>query len=363
MTRSKLTLFAFLAAVVGLLCYLSAPTQKVAQFDGTPPDSPAEVEALPDGAGFGYAPDPEATKEFLQAFPGGRSALFDQAPQLFEGTTEDSPVLLYRALNIAYEQRYPGSKWVVEKQGIGDCVSHGWKHGVDIHLAVLKVTGEVSEWKPAATEAIYGGSRVEARGRRSGGWSDGSYGSAAAKFVRDWGVVFREDYTSRAGSETDLTRYSPRKAKDWGNYGCGGRDDQGRLDGICKEHPIKSVALVTNWEETKAALRNGYPIPVCSGQGFASRTDRDGFAAARGSWAHCMCAIGIRFDREGVLILNSWGPNWIDQSGGRYPDDMPRGAFWCERSTWERMLRGRDSFAVAGAGGFKKRTLKNSAGW
>lgn len=380
MSRRNASLLGTFLAFVGvcLLIWFAAnrgnDRQVVAKFDGTPPATPAEVDALPEGADFGYSPDAEATKEFLQAMPGGKYSLRDQAPELFVGDDKQS-VVLYPALNIAYEQRYPGSKWVVGSQGIGDCVSWGWKHGVDIHLAVLLRTGEVSEWREVATEAIYGGSRVEARGRKSGGWSDGSYGSAAAKFVRDWGVVFREDYRQRAGSETDLTKYSSSKAKQWGNYGCGGRDDDGRLDRIAKEHPIKAVALVTTWEETKAAITNGYPVPVCSGQGFSSTRDSDGFAAARGSWAHCMCAIGIRFDIEGVLILNSWGPNWINgpkwPNGQGYdpnnprgpPPAMPDGSFWCSRRTWERMIAGRDSFAVSGFTGFPKRRLKNAAGW
>src|SRR5688572_9945439 len=123
MTRSKFALAAVLGCVAALVWFLSQPAQKVAQFDGTPPATPAEVDALPDSVGFGYAPDAEATKEFLQAFPGGKSTLREQAPQLFEGADQDGAVLLYRALYIAYEQRYPGSKWIVGKQGIGDCVS------------------------------------------------------------------------------------------------------------------------------------------------------------------------------------------------------------------------------------------------
>lgn len=374
MDRTKFSLLLILTGIAGLVWYLADDTQVVAKFDGTPPSTPAEVEQLPEGANFGYEPDAERTQEFLQAMPGGKATLREQAPELFVGDNKES-VVLYPALYIAYEQRYPGSKWVVGKQGIGDCVSWGWAHGADIHLAVLKRLGLVSEWKPAATEAIYGGSRVEARGRTSGGWSDGSYGAAAAKWVRDWGVVFREDYSDRAGSGANCTTYDAAKAKQWGNYGAGGRDDNGRLDRIAKEHPIKTVALVTTWDETVAAIENGYPIPVCSGQGFSSTRDKDGFCRASGSWAHCMVALGVRHDREGVLILNSWGPNWVNgpkwPTGEGYspghprgpPPAMPDGSFWCERRTWERMIAGRDSFAVSGFEGFPKRRLKNSEGW
>lgn len=326
------------------------------------PSTPEDVDRLPEHAAFGYVPDPESSRAFLESLPGGKQTLSEQAPQLLAAGDGEAR-LLYRYLYLAYEQKHPGSKWVVGKQGIGDCVSWGWAHGVDIHLAILWRLGIAADWDQAATEAIYGGSRVEARGldERGGGWSDGSYGSAAAKWVKQWGVVFRQDYRDRAGPETDLRTYSAGRAKQWGNYGAGGQGDNHRLDTIAREHPIKQVALVTTWAEAEAAIRNGYPIAVCSGQGFSSQRDRDGFSRPSGSWAHCMCFIAVRYDRPGLLCLNSWGPRWI--SGPRWPDDMPEGSFWVDRSVVERMLRGRDSFAIAGGTGFTPLRLKNEVGW
>lgn len=362
--RRKLAIVIGLAAVALLFYSFDKHNHQVSSFDGIP-STPEEVEGLQDGASFGYTPDPEAAEEFLQAMPGGKETLKEQAPELFDGQNKDA-VLLYRALNLAYEQRYPGSKWIVGKQLIGDCVSWGWKHGADIRLAVDWRLGATGEWREAATEAIYGGSRVEARGRSSGGWSDGSNGSGAAKWVRGdngvGGIVFRQDYRGIASDECDLTKYDGKgRAKQWGNYGCGGKDDRGRLDKEAQKHRIRSVALCTSFEEAAVAVQNGYPIPICSGQGFTSTRDKDGFAHASGSWAHCMCIIGVRFDRPGVLILNSWGPNWI--TGPKWPSDQPDGSFWCDAKTADRMLAGRDSYAVSGYDGFPKRNLKNNQGW
>ena len=214
--------------------------------------------------------------------------------------------------------------------------------------------GDSAEWRPAATEAIYGGSRVEARGVTFGGWSDGSYGAAAAKWLMGWGVLFRQPYDT-----ADLSVYSASRAKQWGAYGCGGKGDDGRLDAIAKQHPIRHVALVTNFDEAAAAIRSGYPVAVCSMQGFTSRRDADGFCRASGSWAHCMCFIAVRYDRPGLLCLNSWGPNWV--SGPKWPDDQPDGSFWVEAAVATRMLRGRDSFAVSGYQGFPYRKLDHGS--
>lgn len=303
---------------------------------------------------FGYTANPAESRQFIQSLP--QPLLRDAGPDLFRGGDDTRPVFLHRALYAAFKKKF-GRDWIVGTQGIGDCVSWGWAHGVDVHSAVLYMLGLTSDWKPAATEAIYGGSRVEARGGRPGGYSDGSYGAAAAKFVRDWGVLFRQPYANAV----DLTTYSAARAKDWGNFGCGGQNDGGRLDTIAKEHPVRQVALVTNFGDAAAAIRSGYPVPVCSGQGFTNQRDRDGFARAQGSWPHCMVFIGARFDpRPGLLCLNSWGPKWI--SGTKYPDDQPEGSFWVDASTVNRMLAGQDSFAVSGFVGFPFRKL-NHGDW
>ena len=68
-----------------------------------------------------------------------------------------------------------------------------------------------------------------------------------------------------------------------------------------------------------------------------------------------MALISVRYDRPGLLCLNSWGPNWV--SGPRWPDDMPEGAFWIDSKVIDGMLSGEDSFAVGGVDGFKWRDL------
>lgn len=306
---------------------------------------------------FGYTPNPQATQAFLRTLP--RPYLRQAGPDLLRNLTGDQPVLLYKALYEAHAAQSGGGSWRVGQQGIGDCVSWGWAHGADIHLAVKWKLGESSEWRPAATEAIYGGSRVEARcGNDSackGGWSDGSYGGAAAKWCKQTGgIIFRQPY--EGFDYFDLSTYSSSLAKQWGNYGCGGKGDNGRLDQIAKQHPL-DVALVQSFEEAAAAIASGYPVPVCSGRGFGSQRDQDGFCRPSGSWSHCMCFIGVRFDRKGLLCLNSWGPSWVN--GPKWPQDQPDGSFWVDADVADAMLRGGDSFAVSGYHGFPYRDLKH----
>lgn len=305
---------------------------------------------------YGYTPDPEGVQRFLAELD---QPLFRDAGAETIREAKGVDTFLYRSMYRAHAARY-GKPFVVGKQGIGDCVSWGWAHGVYVAQCVDWETGRLPE-PPAfpATESIYGGSRVEARNKPEGGggWSDGSYGGAAARWVRDWGLIYREVIGGH-----DLTNYKADRAKDWGNYGNGGHGDKGKLDGIAKRHPAKHVALVRSFKEAAAAIEAGFAIPVCSMRGFASVRTQGGWAAPSGTWAHCMCLVAVRYQkngspRDGLLCLNSWGPNWI--SGPKWPDDQPDGSFWIDAQTIDAMLAGQDSFAVGSVDGFGWRDLNH----
>jgi hypothetical protein len=308
------------------------------------------VPVPPRQENFGYTPDPEGVAEFLKELD---QPLFAQAGADAIRQAKGEDTFLYRALYKAHQARY-GKPFIVGEQGIGDCVSWGWAHGVWIAQAIDWDLGRLPEPPMApATESIYGGSRVEARNKPEGGggWSDGSYGGAAARWCRDWGVIYREPIEGH-----DLTAYSAKRAKDWGNYGNGGQGDGGKLDAEAKRHPAQYVSLVKTWAEAAAAIESGYPVVVCSMQGFNSIRDADGFCKASGQWAHCMCFIAVRYgSRPGLLCLNSWGPSYV--GGPRWPDDQPEGSFWVEKSVADRMLSGGDSFAVGSIDGFGFRDL------
>ena len=321
---------------------------------------PRTVAGGPDGQ-FGYTPDPEGVARFLAELP---QPMFRDAGADTVAQAKGVDTFLYRAANKAHVARY-GRPWVVERQGIGDCTSWGWAHGIWIAQSIDWETGRLGE-PPAfpSTEAIYGGSRVEARNKNGdgsspvGGWSDGSYGAACARWVRDWGVVYRDQVGGH-----DLRAYSADRAKQWGAYGNGGQGDKGKLDAIAKSHPANHVALVTTWAEAAAAIEAGFPIPVASNVGFQSVTDEHGYAQAGPTWHHQMLFCAVRYQKNGspsdaLLCLNSWGPRWLTYRG-KFPADQPDGSFWVDRRTVERMLGQRDSFAVGSVAGFGWRDLHN----
>jgi hypothetical protein len=261
-------------------------------------------------------------------------------------TGEGKTVLLHKFL-----EKINGA-FPVNRQAVGDCVSHGWSKGIETLMAVeILLKGEREDWPKllTATEWIYGTSRVLVGGGRLGN-GDGSLGSWAAKAVQEHGTLLRKSYGS-----VDLSKYSGQRAKEWGYRGL----PSSELEPIADEHPVKTCALVTTYEEARDAIANGYPVPVCSNQGFTSTRDSEGFAKASGSWAHCMLfmAVDDAHRRPGLLCMNSWGPDWIS---GPKRHDQPEGSFWCDAETADRMLRGQDSYAISNFSGYPAREIDHN---
>jgi hypothetical protein len=211
----------------------------------------------------------------------------------------------------------------------------------------------------AATEPIYSGSRVEARGYSGagdspyGGWQDGSFGSAAAKWVRDWGVLLRKDYSGITGqADDDLRVYSADKSKQWGAYGCGGKNDQGRMDKLAREKPIKEYSQCRSFEDVARCIcALQCPVIVGSSSGFNMALDNDGFWTPSGTWYHLMAFIGVRFGRRpGALIAQSWGPESTTNLQNRWPETMPSNIAgftgWVDADVVTSMCRQDDAFGL-----------------
>lgn len=238
---------------------------------------------------------------------------------------------------------------LIHLQTIGDCVSHGWGLAIDFVKAIQINQGSGEQFiAETATEAIYALDRVEV-GRGQLGNGDGAVGAWAAQAVKDYGTLLRQPYGS-----IDLTTYSGARAREWGKRGNGLPD---ALEPEAKEHPIRTASLVTTYEEARDAIANGFPVPVCSNQGFSETRDADGFARASGSWSHCMCFIGIddTATRPALLCMNSWGPDWIS---GPKRLNQPEGSFWVDAKIANNMLRKNpDSFAISSFVGFPAQSL------
>jgi hypothetical protein len=283
--------------------------------------------------------DWRATEAYLAA---SKTPCFAASGRPLQDSGVGKTALLYTAL-----EKVCG-KFPVHNQTIGDCVSHGWMTPVDTIMAIDVLKG-ISEWRgESATESAYALSRVEIGGGRLGS-GDGSVGSWMAEAVQQYGTLRRMKYLT-----VDLSVYSGQRAKAWGMPRAGLPDE---LEPLAREHPVKTTSLVTSYEQVRDALANGYPIAVCSSQGFTETRDAEGFARPSGRWEHCMALLAIDDNpkRPGALCMNSWGPDWIR---GPIRHNQPPGSFWVDATVINSMVsRNPDSYVVASVVGYPVQTL------
>ncbi|NDD52615.1 hypothetical protein EBZ39_01835 [bacterium] len=199
-----------------------------------------------------------------------------------------------------------------------------------------------------ATEAFY-------NWRRHGG--DGwSCGEAASVAMKDSGLWLRKNYPE---IEVDFTEYSSRNA---GIYGSRTPPDSWRAIG--KDHLIRTVTDVENFEQLRDFLHNGYCVSSCGSEGFSSQRDEHGVSARKGSWAHALAYLGADdrdeikkiYNEPLVLVQNSWG-KWNDGSRRILGTsiDIPVGSFWARWSD----VKNRSMFAFSGVNGWPPKKLKN----
>lgn len=294
---------------------------------------------------YGYQPDPEGARQFAQSLP---KPTFSQAAPDAMTLAKRQDTFLWRPMNSAHIARYGVPFKASNQLDVGSCVSHGAAHAVYASEAVAWAVGEREEPPHLVHQgAIYGGSRVEARGKPGdgkqpyGGYMDGSTGYHAAKWLREWGVVYKKQYPS-----VDCTVSNPTIEKAWGAFGCGGQDDGGRLDAEAEKKPCEYVTQIKTWDELVAAITSGHAVTIASSQGFLKRLDAQSFDTPAGVWMHQMAVIGVRFDREGAAVINSWG-NYLQYTAPRWPEDLPDGVFWVDRRVMERILAQGDSWAIS----------------
>lgn len=284
---------------------------------------------------FGWVPRPYATRNFLER---STRPLFAEAGAHLAGTGAGKVALPFQAVrNVWGRDLDPGP------QQIGDCVSWGYAGCVDLVACLEVAAGEAEQhsWElRTCTEALYALSRVEF-GDMDGSDEDGSFGAWAARAVVNGGTL----------SRARLGEYNPRRAKQWGKTGL--PDD---LEAEARAHRIRRAALVQSFEEARDAIANGYPVAVCSNQGFELVRDKQGFAKPSGQWFHCMKFIGGRDDaRPGLLCMNSWGPT--APSGPKGDIDIPEGSFWVDAATVGTMLQWKDSYALSQFDGYPRRPV------
>ena len=259
----------------------------------------------------------------------------DAAPGLMLGSEPDKPVLLYRAVYDVVGKYLP-----YVAQQIGSCVGHGHAHALDCLQCIEIALGEQSEFRETSAEFVYAASR------KAGGILgpfDGSYGSAAVKSLVNYGACSREMLGSDGVNSGSL-------AKKWGRTG----PPQQYLE-MASSFRLGAVVKVTDNQSAISLLWNGYPITICSNQGFVMTRDRDGYCAGSGRWAHCMHIQGYDPAKKRFLIVQSWGEN--SPSGPLYLD-QPNYTFWADAALVDRnIFRADDSWGLISAPDFVKRSL------
>lgn len=322
---------------------------------------PSSGELIDGQHGTGYTPDAEATEEFLGSlnepnFSDAASELFIEKPKIKDDIPAATDgVFLYRFKRQAWKKALGTDPPTPNQYASSSCVGHGWVEAINCATAIDYLQGDADEWQPADPLSVYGGARVDAKGLRYA-YGNGASGAMAAKFVTHWGMLPQIGY-EWCDTTNRTSQAVVKRASEWGYYGNGGRSNEQVANEICKQYPVRQVALATTYDEAWTAIKNGYAVTVCSSQGFTSSRDSSGFCRPSGTWKHCMCFVGIRYDKPGLLCQNSWG-NYVQ--GGKFPPDMPDGSFWVDERTAESMLSSyRDSYAVSGVSGFKAKKLDN----
>jgi hypothetical protein len=297
---------------------------------------------------FGYKPDPAHTERFVEALP--YPHLAEDLPKLMRQATARD-VFLWEPMKAVQPN------WERGAQGIGDCVAWGASLAATMLLWQLAFSGDIEFEAEAAPEAIYGGCRVEVNGGRSPlGNSDGAAGSWAADWLKKWGVLLQKDYSQVTGNpDHDLRQYSPKRAKDWGSSGCGGRSDKEALDDVAKQYPIRDVTQVRTVEEVEAAIDAGCPVTIASSAGFDGPRDSEGIMRITPQWPHQMMIAGKRYTPAGqplFRVFNSWGKSASGPDPGIDHEAVSACSWWIVPEDLQRILREDDSFAFSKVEGF-----------
>lgn len=302
------------------------------------------IQGYQDGSIVGSIRDPRHLAEFLAELD---TPFFGAAAWELTGSGSGKIALPFKA---ALELDAEFGKY--EAQTTGDCVSHATRNAGYVDHCVDVVTERVKYAGRFATENIYG---------MRGHGGQGASCSRLAKYIWEQGVggfLPRKRYEDPNGrGSVDLSRYNSRIGHNWGR---GGTPDW--LNKIADESPAEHVAMITQLEEARDAIANGYSVSVCSGHGFSNRRGEYGIAKRASGWNHAMAWVGFIDDKNDpgykaasgplVLIQNSWG---VWNSGPTYLG-QPAGSFWISWRDATAMLAARGAWVI-GRTKFARRKL------
>ena len=300
------------------------------------PDPPKPApDPSPNPDWFGWRPEAPQRKvvaSSMQRFAAAAPSLLWEKP-----ANDNRPILLYKAWTTLFKDYPP-----YPAQQIGDCVSFGHGHANDLLQCVDWVLshGEhgarptPNDIQETDTEFIYGESR-KIGGMLGGG--DGSVGAFAVKAMTTVGSVSRRMLGENGP-------YSGRRAKQWGRTG-----PPADVEAMAAKFKLGAAAQVSTWDELVSALHNGNVVTISTARGFNMTRDSQGFCRMQGRWGHCMFIAGVRFDRPGACVVQSWGMN---TPSGPTDLDQPSYSFWADRTAIESILSEGDSWALSKSASF-----------
>ncbi len=321
-----------LAAIAAAAAYLGLKVPPLPP----PPDEPILA--------FGWVDDPAAREPVAArcpefgTTPAGKAALGPENAYLWKAVEK-----CWAGYPGKDSRGYPNE----DQRDVGCCVGMAQKHVLDTLSAVEIVTGSAAEeWKPTAVEFVYAAGRVDiGNGQIRGDGSIGAWSAAAAEKVGTCPMA-------KVTPDVDLTRFDPYRARSWGQAGI----PKPVREPFAGKHTC-TAARVRSWADAQQAVLQGYPVMLCSEQAFVRTRDADGFAAPNPGdrWPHAMALLGVRADRPGGFILNSWGDRF--HTGPRGPGDPPAAGFWASADVIDRMCRSGDCWAFSQFAGFPARKI------
>lgn len=250
-------------------------------------------------------------------------------------------------------------------QETGDCVSMGMRDS-SLHMVCIDAlsqtpdatTGKLEEAPKVSEKARHNGVFANepfylARGHSGQGMS---CDQALHWAMKEGGVVIRQKYP-----EADLESYNVSFEKP------GSRGVPDWLDKIGREHAIRDSTEIEGHEASRDFLDRGNPLFICSGLGFSSRRDENGFSKRSGSWSHSWHVVGYddrpwAYETYGhplALFGHRWG-QWNEGPRRIHGTDIdiPHGYCWFDA----RLLKQCEIYAINSVTGWARKPLPNWLG-